>query len=38
MNKNLVPEQHLDKIKQDLKDYREKWNDLVKKAGNVQER
>ena len=38
VNKNLVPEQHLDDIKNDLKNYREKWNELLKKAENVQER
>ncbi|CAB4006965.1 dystonin-like isoform X1, partial [Paramuricea clavata] len=38
VNKNLVPEQHLDKIKEDLKDYRERWNELLKKAEHVQER
>jgi hypothetical protein len=38
VNKNLVPEQHLDKIKEDLKDCRERWNELLKKAEQVQER
>ena len=38
VNKNLVPEQHVDKIKDDVKNYREKWNVLLNKAQNVQER
>jgi hypothetical protein len=38
VNKNLVPEQHIDKIKEDVKDCRERWNELLKKAEHVQER
>jgi propanediol dehydratase small subunit len=38
VNKNLVPEQHLENIKGDLKDYREKWNELLKKAEHVEDR
>ncbi|XP_028414728.1 nuclear anchorage protein 1-like isoform X2 [Dendronephthya gigantea] len=38
VKKNLVPDQHLSKIKEDLNNYRDQWDKLLKKAEDVQER